>query len=58
MDGACGHIKAFGLSPIPHSPDRREACWGQHALDMLGRTLELYTDFFNVEKLIRVWGRV
>ena len=38
---ACSHIDAFGLFPFPH---QREVCaeglQGQHALSMLGRTLQ------------------
>jgi hypothetical protein len=40
LGGACGHIKAFGLSLFPH---QRKFCidglLGRHALGMLGRTL-------------------
>ena len=41
LGGACGHIKAHGLSLFPH---QRKLCTegllGRHALGMLGRTLE------------------
>ena len=39
-------------------PRSKRGLLGRHILDRLGRTLELCTDFFKVEKLIRVWGRV
>ena len=42
LGGACGHIKALQLSPVPHHRNvSTEGLQGQHALHMLGTTLEL-----------------
>ena len=47
VGGAYSHIKAFGLSPIPHIKGNSvlKFLLGGHALGMLGRTLivDLYS---------------